>query len=160
MPTIRKNSNIVTFTNAETGVRKTLYLTPESHRKFKDVGKRRRTVIPMPILPPKPCILLKKESRALVEKHKKRAARQAWLYQLLKAKELLDKISDPLLPLPLKLQIESRLSSPPLPIPIKLPFFQTRDFKEILKPTLDYILPFFNEMRKRVEEENQQYSPV
>jgi len=160
MPTIRKNSNIVTFTNAETGVRKTLYLTPESHRKFKDVGKRRRTVIPMPIPPPKPCILLKKESRALVEKHKKHAARQAWLYQLLKAKELLDKISDPLLPLPLKLQIGSCLSSPPLPIPIKPPFFQTRDFKEILKPTLDYILPFFNEMRKRVEEENQQYSPV
>ena len=114
----------------------------------------------MPNPPPKPRILLKEESRALVEKHKKRAARQAWLYQLLKAKELLDKISDPLLPLPLKLQIESRLSSPPLPIPIKLPFFQTRDFKEILKPTLDYILPFFNEMRKRVEEENQQYSPV
>ena len=119
MPTIRKNSNIVTFTNAETGVRKTLYLTPENHRKFKDVGKRRRTVIPMPILPPKPCILLKKESRALVEKHKKRAARQAWLYQLLKAKELLDKIPNPLPPLPLKLWIGPRFSSPPLPIPIK-----------------------------------------
>jgi len=148
MPAIRKNSNIVTFTNTETGVRETLYLTPESHRKFKDVGKRKRTVIPIPIPPPKPCILLKEESRALVEKHKKCAARQALLYQLLKAKELLDKIPNPLPPLLLKLQIGSCLSSPPPPIPIKPLFFQTRDFKEILKPTLDYILPFFNEMRK------------
>ena len=75
MPAIRKNSNIVIFTNAETGVRKTLYLTSKSHRKFKDVGKRRRTVIPMFIPPPKPHILLKEESRALVEKHKKHATR-------------------------------------------------------------------------------------
>ena len=59
----------------------------------------------MPILPPKPCILLKEEPKALVEKHEKHAARQALLYQVLKAKELLDKIPDPLLPLPLKLQI-------------------------------------------------------
>jgi len=48
---------------------------------------------------------LKEESKALVEKHEKHAARQALLYQVLKAKELLDKIPDPLLPLPLKLQI-------------------------------------------------------
>ena len=54
---------------------------------------------------PKPCILLKEKSKALVEKHEKHAARQALLYQVLKAKELLDKIPDPLLPLPLKLQI-------------------------------------------------------
>jgi len=103
MPAIRKNSNIVTFTNAETGVREILYLTPESRRKFKDVGKRRRTVIPMFIPPPKPHILLKEESRVLVKKHKKHTARQALLYQLLKAKELLDKIPNPLPPLPLKL---------------------------------------------------------
>jgi len=69
MPAIRKNSNIVIFTNAETGVRKTLYLTSKSHRKFKDFGKRRRTVIPISILPSKPCILSKEESRALVEKY-------------------------------------------------------------------------------------------
>jgi len=155
MPAIRKNSNIVTFTNAETGIRETLYFTLESHKKFKDVGKRRRTVIPMPIPPSKPCILSKKESRALVKKYKKRAARQALLYQLLKAKELLDKIPNPLPPLPLKLWIGPCLSSPPPPIPIKPPFFQTRDFNEILKPTLDHILPFFNEMRKRVGKENQ-----
>ena len=105
MPAIRKNSNIVTFKNAETGIRETLYLTPESRRKFKDVGKRRRTIIPMPIPPPKPRILSKEESKALVEKHEKRAARQALLYKVLKAKELLDKIPDPLLPLPLKLRI-------------------------------------------------------
>jgi len=122
MPTIRKNSNIITFTNAETGVRETLYLTPESHRKFKDVRKKRRTVIPMSIPPPKPRILSKEESRALVEKHKKHATRQALLYQLLKAKELLDKIPNPLPPLPLKLWIGPRISSPPLPIPIKPPF--------------------------------------
>jgi len=161
MPAIRKNSNIVTFKNAETGIRETLYLTPESHRKFKDIGKRRRTIIPMPILPPKPCILSKEELKALVEKHEKCAARQALLYQVLKAKELLDKIPNPLLPLPLKLQIGPRISSPPLPIPIKLPFYQTRDFEEILKPTLDYILPFFNEMRKtKVWRKEQQYHPV
>jgi len=76
----------------------------------------------MPNPPPKPRILLKEESRALVEKHKKRAARQALLYQLLKAKELLDKIPNPLLPLPLKLWIGPCLSSPPPPIPIKPPF--------------------------------------
>ena len=122
MPAIRKNSNIVTFTNAETGIRETLYFTLESHKKFKDVGKRRRTVIPMPIPPSKPCILSKKESRALVKKYKKRAARQALLYQLLKAKELLDKIPNPLPPLPLKLWIGLCLSSPPPPIPIKPPF--------------------------------------
>jgi len=114
----------------------------------------------MPNPPPKPCILSKEESRALVEKHKKCAARQTLLYQLLKAKELLDKISNPLLPLPLKLWIGPRLSSPSPPIPIKPFFLQTRDFKEILKPTLDHILPFFNEMRKRVGKENQWYSPV
>jgi len=103
MPTIRKNSNIVTFKNAETGIRETLYLTPESCKKFKDVGKRRRTIIPMPILPPKPRILSKEESKTLVEKYEKRAARQTLLYQVLKAKELLDKIPDPLPLLLLKL---------------------------------------------------------
>jgi len=103
MPAIRKNSNIVIFKNAETGIRETLYLTPKSCRKFKDVGKRRRTIIPMPILSPKPRILSKEESKALVEKHEKHAARQALLYQVLKVKELLDKISDPLPPLLLKL---------------------------------------------------------
>jgi len=86
MPTIRKNSNIVTFTNTETGVRETLYLTLESHKKFKDIGKRRRTVIPMPILPPKPHILLKEESRVLVEKHKKYTTRQALLHQITQGK--------------------------------------------------------------------------
>jgi len=161
MPAIKKNSNIVTFKNAETGIRETLYLTPESCRKFKDVGKRRKTIIPMPIPSPKPCILSKEESKALVEKHEKCAARQALLYKVLKAKELLNKIPDPLPPLPLKLRIGPRISSPPLPIPIKLPFHQTRDFEEILKPTLDYILPFFNEMRKtKVWRKEQQYHPV
>jgi len=96
MPAIRKNSNIVTFKNAKTGIRETLYLTPESHRKFKDIGKRRKTIIPMPIPPPKPYILSKEESKILVKKHKKHAARQALLYKVLKAKELLDKIPDPL----------------------------------------------------------------
>jgi len=96
-----------------------------------------------------------------VEKHEKHAARQALLYQVLKTKELLDKIPDPLLPLPLKLRIEPRISSPPLPIPIKPPFYQTRDFEEILKPTLDYILSFFNEMRKtKIWRKEQQYCPV
>jgi len=101
--TIRKNSNIVTFKNAETGIKKTLYLTSKSHKKFKDARKRKRTIILMSILPPKPHILLKKESKALVEKHEKCTARQALLYQVLKAKELLDKIPDPLPLLPLKL---------------------------------------------------------
>jgi len=96
MPAIRKNSNIVTFKNAETGIRETLYLTLESHRKFKDVGKRRKTIIPMPIPPPKPHILLKEELKVLVKKHEKHATRQALLYKVLKAKELLDKIPDPL----------------------------------------------------------------
>jgi len=148
MPAIRKNSNIVTFKNTETGIRETLYLTLESHRKFKDVGKRRRIIIPMLIPSPKPCILSKEKSKALVEKHKKHATRQALLYQVLKTKELLDKISNPLLPLLLKLQIGPQILFLPSPIPIKLPFHQTRDFEEILKPTLDYILLFFNEMRK------------
>jgi len=161
MPAIRKNSNIVTFKNAETGIRETLYLIPESCRKFKDVGKRRRTIIPMPISPSKPCILLKEGLKALVKKHEKHAARQALLYQVLKAKELLDKIPDPLLLLPLKLQIGPRISSPPLPIPIKPPFHQTRDFEEILKPTLDYILLFFNEIRKtKVWRKEQQYCSI
>ena len=57
------------------------------------------------VLSPKPYILSKEELKALVEKHEKCAARQALLYQVLKAKELLDKIPNPLLPLPLKLQI-------------------------------------------------------
>jgi len=161
MPAIRKNSNIVTFKNAETGIRETLYLTPKSHRKFKDVGKRRRTIIPMLILPPKPHILSKEGLKALVEKHEKHTARQALLYQVLQAKELLDKIPNPLLPLLLKLQIGPRISSLSLPITIKPPFHQTRDFEEILKPTLDYILLFFNEMRKtKVWRKEQQYCPV
>jgi len=58
------------------------------------------------VLPPKPHILSKEELKALVKKHEKCVARQALLYQVLKEKELLDKISDPLLPLLLKLQIE------------------------------------------------------
>ena len=45
MPAIRKNSNIVTFKNAETGIKQTFYLTSESRKKFKDVGKKRRTII-------------------------------------------------------------------------------------------------------------------
>ena len=45
MLAIRKNSNIVIFKNAETGIKQTLYLTPESRKKFKDVRKRRRTII-------------------------------------------------------------------------------------------------------------------
>jgi len=105
MLAIRKNSNIVTFKNTKTGIRETLYFTPKSCRKFKDVGKRRRTIIPMPILSPKSRILSKEESKALVEKHEKRTTRQALLYKVLKAKELLDKIPDPLSPLLLKLQI-------------------------------------------------------
>ena len=109
MPAIRKNSNIVTFKNAETGIRETLYLTPESHRKFKDVGKRRRTVIPMPIPPPKPRVLLKEELRALVEKHERHAVKKALLHELLKTKELLDKLPDSLPPLPLKLCIGPRI---------------------------------------------------
>ena len=61
----------------------------------------------------------------------------------------------------LKLQIGPQISSPPTPIPIKPPFHQTRDFEEILKPTLDYILPFFNEMRKtKVWRKEQQYHSV
>ena len=61
----------------------------------------------------------------------------------------------------LKLQIGPQISSPPTPIPIKPPFHQTRDFEEILKPTLDYILPFFNEMRKtKVWRKEQQYHLV
>ena len=102
----------------------------------------------MPIPPSKSHILSKEELKALMEKHEKCAARQALLYKVLKAKELLDKIPDPLLLLPLKLWIGPWISSSPLPIPIKPPFHQTRDFEEILKPTLDYILPFFNKMRK------------
>jgi len=83
---IRKNSNIVTFTNTKTSVRETLYLTPESHRKFKDIEKRRKIIIPMSIPPSKPCILLKEKLRILVKKYKKHAARQVLLYQLLKVK--------------------------------------------------------------------------
>jgi len=86
---------------------------------------------------------------------KKCAARQVLLYQLLKAKELLDKIPNSLLPLLLKLQIGPCLFLPSPSISIKPPFFQARDFKGILKPILDHILPFFNEIRKRVEEKNQ-----
>jgi len=127
MPAIRKNSNIVTFKNAETSIREILYLIPESHRKFKDVGKRRRTIIPILILPPKPRILSKEELKALVEKHEKHTTRQALLYQVLQAKELLDKIPDPLPLLPLKLQIGPRILSLLLPITIKPPFHQTRD---------------------------------
>jgi len=99
----QKNSNIVTFKNTETGIRETLYLTSESCRKFKDVGKRRRIIISMPIPPSKSHILSKEELKALMEKHEKCAARQVLLYKVLKAKELLDKIPDPLLLLPLKL---------------------------------------------------------
>lgn len=160
MPAIRKNNNIVTFKNAETGIRETLYLTPESRRKFKDVGKRRRAVIPMPIPPPKPRILSKEESKALVEKHEKRAARQALLYQLLKAEKLLDRLPDPLPPLPRPLikRIGPRVLSPP---PSKPPFCQTKDYKEILEPTLERILPFFNEMRKvETWRKNPQYDPL
>ena len=57
----------------------------------------------MPIPPSKSHILSKEELKALMEKHEKCAARQALLYKVLKAKELLDKIPDPLLLLPLKL---------------------------------------------------------
>ena len=96
-----------------------------------------------------------------MEKHEKRAARQVLLYKVLKAKELLAKIPDPLPPLLLKLRIGPRILSPPPPIPIKLPFHQTKDFEEILKLTLDYILPFFNEMRKtKVWRKEQQYHSV
>ncbi|KAJ3577041.1 hypothetical protein NP233_g61 [Leucocoprinus birnbaumii] len=151
MPKSKKSKHTIFALDETTCQMEKITISSDTRRKFKDAGKVRKVFKPPKPEPIQTPTFSPERLQEIQQEHKEHLSSLPLLARLTSERKcLVDRLSDP--PLPLIQRIEPHPYHIPPPIPNTLHFHQTKkllrikEFKELVEPTFDRIRPFFDKL--------------